>query len=115
MCLLVKVSLLDGYSLETLRLSFRTLSTDFTIFRSNGDNNAMTVSRSRHNVVGRSHKKEASPSDRVMARRRLSSNIPPRMKPSNTGAIGNVSNLRMTAQTAMYSISCKSNGLKETR
>ena len=66
-------------------------------------------------VIGRCHKNSNEPSEINKARRRFSSSIPPRIKPSNSGASGKFNTRKPTAIAPMITIIDKSTVLNDTR
>ena len=84
-------------------LIYRDVASD-TSFRITGLSSVRVMIASSINVIGRSAKKGQLPSLIVSARLRLSSSIPPRINPSNNGAIGNPRTLRTKADMATRTI-----------
>lgn len=82
---------------------------------SSGADSASAMRIIRTTLLVRSNRNAQSPLLIVNARRRLSSSMPPRMKPSSSGAIGKFRILRPTAAMATITSNCRSKLLKETR
>ncbi len=80
-----------------------------------GTNRISRAMTSIASVSGRCHRNDQEPSLMMSARRRFSSIMPPRMKPSSMGASGKSSSRSATAPTAKSTMRWMSKVLKETK